>query len=128
MEIKCSNCGIDCGGVCVEILKKHGAKSSLDILNGSSDALYNAKHTTDILDAFNNIILGLFKLSDEQWVFNTINVNTDTIDQYKNIEKKIGMELHELAEKVEIMRNLIFAEVIDWHKLSELFKALECEG
>lgn len=128
MEIKCSNCGIDCGGVCVEILKKHGAKSSLDILNGSSDALYNAKHTTDILGAFNNIILGLFKLSDEQWVFNTINVNTDTIDQYKKIEKEIGMELHEIAGKIEIMRNLIFAEIIDWHMMSDLFKALEREG
>jgi len=108
-------------------LKKDIGKSSLDILNGSSDALYNAKHTTDILDAFNNIILGLFKLSDEQWVFNTINVNTDTIDQYKNIEKEIGMELHEIAGKIEIMRNLIFAEVIDWHKMSEELKALEGE-
>src|SRR5690625_7845459 len=54
-------------------LKKDIGKSSLDILNGNSDALYNVKHTIDILDAFNNIILGLFKLSDEQWVFNTIN-------------------------------------------------------
>lgn len=108
-------------------LKKDIGKSSLDILNGSSDALYNVRHTVDILDAFNNIVLGLFKLSDEQWVFNTINVNTDTIDQYKNIEKEIGMELHELAGKIEIMRNLIFAEVIDWHKMSELFKALEGE-
>ena|SRR5690625_487990 len=125
MEIKCSNCGIDCGGVCVEILKKHGAKSSLDILNGNSDALWNVNKTIEILDAFNNVILGLFKLSDEQWVFNTINVNTDTIDQYKNIEKEIGMELHELAGKIEIMRNLIFAEVIDWHKMSEVLKALE---
>src|SRR5690625_4313710 len=106
-------------------LKKDIGKSSLNILNGNSDALYNVKHTIDILDAFNNVILGLFKLSDEQWVFNTINVNTDTIDQYKNIEKEMGMELHELAGKVEIMRNLIFAEVIDWHKMSELFKALE---
>src|SRR5699024_7777253 len=106
-------------------LKKGIGKSSLDILNGNSDALYNVRHTVGILDAFNNIILGLFKLSDEQWVFNTINVNTDTIDQYKNIEKEIGMELHEIAGKVEIMRNLIFAEVIDWHKTSELFKALE---
>lgn len=105
-------------------LEKGIGKSSLDILNGTSDALYNVKHTIDILDAFNNIILGLFKLSDEQWVFNTINVNTDTIDQYKNIEKEIGMELHELAGKIEIMRNLIFAEVIDWHKMSDLFKAI----
>lgn len=128
MEIKCSNCGIDCGGVCVEILKKHGAKSSLDILNGNSDALYNVKHTTDILDAFNNIILGLFKLSDEHWIFNTINVNTDTIDQYKKIEKEMGIELYEIAGKIEIMRNLIFAETIDWHKMSDLFIALESES
>ena len=106
-------------------MKKDIGKSSLDILNGNSDALYNVKHTIDILDAFNNVILGLFKLSDEQWVFNTINVNTDTIDQYKNIEKEIGMELHEIAGKVEIMRNTIFSEVIDWHKMSELFKALK---
>lgn len=106
-------------------LKKDIGKSSLDVLNGNSDALYNVRHTVDILDAFNNIILGLFKLSDEQWVFNTINVNTDTIDQYKNIEKEIGMELHELAGKIELMRNLIFAEVIDWHKMSEILKALE---
>jgi len=109
-------------------LKKDIGKSSLDILNGNSDALYNVKHTIDILDAFNNVILGLFKLSDEQWVFNTINVNTDTIDQYKNIEKEIGMELNELAGKIEIMRNLIFAEIIDWHMMSDLFKALEREG
>ena len=109
-------------------LKKGIGKSSLDVLNGNSDALYNVKHTIDILDTFNNIILGLFKLSDEQWIFNTINVNTDTIDQYKNIEKEIGMELYELAGKIEIMRNLIFAEVIDWHKMRELFKALESEG
>lgn len=109
-------------------LKKDIGKSSLNILNGNYGALYNAKHTIDILDAFNNVVLGLFKLSDEQWVFNTINVNTDTIDQYKNIEKEIGMELNELAGKMEIMRNLIFAEVIDWHKMSELFKALECES
>lgn len=108
-------------------LKKDIVKSSLDVLSGNSDALYNVRHTIDILDAFNNIVLGLFKLSDEQWVFNTINVNTDTIDQYKNIEKEIGMELHELAGKIEIMRNLIFAEVIDWHKMSDLFKALEGE-
>ena len=109
-------------------LKKDIGKSSLDILNGNSDALYNVKHTVDILDAFNNIILGLFKLSDEQWVFNTINVNADTIDQYKNIEKEIGLEMHELAGKIEIMRNLIFAEVIDWHKMSDTFRALEREG
>lgn len=109
-------------------LKKDIGKSSLDILNGNSDALYNVKHTVDILDAFNNIILGLFKLSDEQWVFNTINVNTDTIDRYKNIEKEIGLEMHELAGKIEIMRNLIFAEVIDWHKMSDTFRALEREG
>ena len=109
-------------------LKKDIGKSSLDILNGNSDALCNAKHTIDILDAFNNVILGLFKLSDEQWVFNTKNVNSDTIDQYKNIEKKIGMELHELAGKIEIMRNLIFAEVIDWHKMSDTFRALESES
>ena len=105
-------------------LKKGIGKSSLDILNGNSDALYNVKHTTDILDAFNNIILGLFKLSDEQWVFNTINVNTDTIDQYKKVEKEVGLELHELAGKIEIMRNLIFAEVIDWHKMSDTFRVL----
>src|SRR5690625_2757048 len=43
-------------------LKKSIGKSSLDILNGSSDALYNIEHTIDILDAFNNIVLGLFKL------------------------------------------------------------------
>ena len=108
-------------------LKKGIGKSSLGILNGNSDALYNIEHTIDILDAFNNIILGLFKLSDERWVFNTINVNTDTIDQYKNIEKEIGMELHELAGKMEIMRNLIFAEVIDWHKMSDVFRLLEEE-
>lgn len=110
----------------VDVVNEYKEKErNLNILNGSSDALYNTKYTTDILDAFNNVILGLFKLSDEQWVFNTINVNTDTIDQYKNIEKEIGMELHEIAGKVEIMRNLIFAEVVDWHKMSELFKALE---
>lgn len=109
-------------------LKKGIGKPSLDILNGNSDALYNVKHTTDILDAFNNVILGLFKLSDEQWIFNTINVNTDTIDQYKNIEKEIGMELHEIAGKIEIMRNLIFAEVIDWHKMSEIFKASDSDS
>src|SRR5699024_10573832 len=103
-------------------LKKGIGKSSLDILNGNSDVLYNVRHTIDILDAFNNIVLGLFKLSDEQWVFNTMNVNTDTIDQYKNIEKEMGMELHELAGKIEIMRNLIVAEVIDWNKMSELLK------
>lgn len=40
---------------------------------------------------------------------------------------KPALEHFELAGKVEIMRNLIFAEVIDWHKLSELFKALEGE-
>lgn len=109
-------------------LKKGIGKSSLDILNGNSDALWNTKNTTDILDAFNNIVLGLFKLSDEQWVFNTINVNTDTIDQYKNIEKEMGMELHEIAGKIEIMRNLIFAETIDWHKMSDLFIALESDS
>lgn len=109
-------------------LKKGIGKPCLDILNGNSDVLYNAKHTADILDAFNNIILGLFKLSDEQWVFNTINVNTDTIDQYKNIEKEIGLELHELAGKIEIMRNIIFAEVIDWHKMGDVFKVLEEVG
>ena len=109
-------------------LKKGIGKSSLDILNGNSDALYNVKHTIDILNAFNNIISGLCKLSDEQWVFNAINVNTDTIDQYKNIEKEIGMELHEIAGKLEIMRHLIFAEVIDWHKFNESLKALESES
>lgn len=112
----------------VDVVNEYKEKEcNLNILNGSSDALYNAKHTTDILDAFNNIILGLFKLSDDQWVFNTINVNTDTIDQYKKIEKEIGMELHEIAGKIENMRNLIFAEVINWHRMSELFKALEDE-
>jgi hypothetical protein len=100
-------------------LKKGISKSSLDILNGNSDVLYNVKHSTEILDAFNNIVLGLFKLSDEEHVFNTINVNTDTIDQYKNIKNEIGMELNELAGKIGIMRNLIFAEVIDWHKMSD---------
>lgn len=100
-------------------MKKGISKSSLDILNGNSDVLYNVKHSTEILDAFNNIVLGLFKLSDEERVFNTINVNTDTIDQYKNIENEIGMELNELAGKIGIMRNLIFAEVIDWHKMSD---------
>lgn len=109
-------------------LKKGIGKSSLDIIHGNSDALYNVKHTVDILESFNRIILGLFRLSDEQWVFNTINVTTDTIDQYRKIEKEIGMELHELAGKIELMRNLIFAEIIDWHKMSEVLKAVESES
>lgn len=167
-EIKCSNCGEDCGGDCItkvdfdqlikegnivealrvfakegyengcfghtrkqlvehsaetinkqqeEIyhLKKNLSKSSFNIWSKQSNVNTRNKDAIKLLKHMNMAIDGIWGFAcDNDYLFSTTNASSNAEDEYKRIEASIGIDLLELAGKLEVMRSMVFGDSLNW--------------
>jgi hypothetical protein len=90
------------------------------IWNSASDALYNPQETAKILKSFNDAIHGLYSIGgEEQYIFNALNTSTPVIKEYERLTKSMGISLIDVANMLEIMRNLLFGDCFNWDAIYE---------
>lgn len=92
--------------------------------NNSNDVLSNRQESMEILRAFNDAIHSLYYLGGEQkYIFDTLNVTVEAINKYKSILDGTEIDLIGLADKLELMRSLLFGDCLNWDYIcSELDK------
>jgi|GEM_PF-4055449 len=91
--------------------------------NNGSDALYDPQNTMEILKNFNDAIHGLYAIGgEEQYIFNVLNTSTPIIKEYERLTKSMGISLTDVANTLEIMRNLIFGDCFNWVSVYNEFK------
>jgi len=90
--------------------------------SSSSDIDYEPAKTVEILEAYNNVISGLYFLSgDELYIQNVLNASTYEMAEYKRLLKTIG-DLAEIADTLEMARNILFGGTVDWNYILSGFK------
>ena len=94
------------------------------LFNGNNDALYNAEKSAEILKALNEAIHGLYYLDNEDtYVLSTLNATTYVEEEYKKLLIDIGTDFGNIANKLEMIRSLIFGDCFNWDNIyAELSK------
>lgn len=101
-------------------MKKEGFEK---LWNSDSDALYDPQETATILKSFNDAIHGLSSIGgEEQYIFNVLNTSTPVIKEYERLIKSMGISLIDVANALEIMRNLLFGDCFDWDNVYNEFE------
>ena len=101
-------------------MKKEGFEKLWD--NGS-DALYNPQETVTILKNFNDAIHGLYAIGgEERYIFNVLNTSAPVIKEYERLTKSMGISLIDVANTLEIMRNILFGDCFNWDNVYNEFK------
>lgn len=91
--------------------------------NSGSDALYDPQETAAILKGFNDAIRGLYSIGgEEQYIFNVLNTTTPVIKEYERLTKDMGIDLIDVANTLEIMRNLLFGDCFNWDNVYNEFE------
>ena len=91
--------------------------------NSASDALNNSQETAKILKSFNDVIHGLYFLgSEEEYIFSVLNTTTYQDEEYKRLTESIGIELTEIADKLELMRSILFGDCFNWDNVYNEFE------
>ena len=92
-----------------------------------TDADYEPSKTAEILDAFNRATQCLYFLSgEEKYIEEVLNASTPEMAEYKRLIKSIG-DLAEVADTLEMARNIIFGGAIDWEYIFAGLKKLAKE-
>ena len=91
----------------------------------SSDALYDTEKTIEVLEALNKAISGLYFLGgEERFISQVLNTSTYVDEEYARLIKRIGMDLCDVANVLELARSILFGDSFDWNSvLKELEKA-----
>lgn len=94
----------------------------------SSDLIYSAKDSSEILKALNDVIHGLYHIGNEEsYIISTFNTATYVEAEYKRLLKSIGMDLDDIANKLEMIRSLLFGDCFNWDYIQlELSKLTTC--
>ena len=80
----------------------------------TSDIDYAPAKTVELLENFNNAINGLYALSGEtRFTAATLNPASYEIAEYDRLIATIG-DLAEVADTLEMARNLLFGGCVDW--------------
>lgn len=90
----------------------------IKLFSKGSDALYNVEETASILKAFNEAIHGLYTIdSEESYIFDTLNTTTYVQEEYKKLAENIGIDLMDIANKLEMMRSILFGDCFNWDNI-----------
>lgn len=88
------------------------------LFSKGSDALYNEEETASILKAFNEAIHGLYTIgSEESYIFDTLDTTTYVQEEYKKLTENTGTDLIDIANKLEMMRNVLFGDCFNWDNI-----------
>lgn len=88
------------------------------LFSGNSDALYNAEKSAEILKALNEIIHGLYFLDNEDtYILSTLNSTTYVEEEYKKLLTDIGTDFGDIANKLEMIRSLLFGDSFNWDNI-----------
>lgn len=105
-----------------------------ELWNRGSNALYYADKSAVILKALNDAIHGLYYLGGEHgYITHTLNTTTYVEEEYKRLLSDIiaSQDLCDIANRLEMIRNLLFGDALDWDNiqsnLSKLIKEEEVE-
>lgn len=91
--------------------------------NEASDAMYNPEATANILKSFNMAISALYAIEGEnEYIFSMLNTSSYAEKAYESIEKSIGVDLACVANKLELMRNVLFGDCLDWNNIHKAFE------
>ena len=98
----------------------------------TSDIDYAPAKTVELLENFSNAINGLYALSGEtRFTAATLNPASYEIAEYDRLIATIG-DLAEVADTLEMARNLLFGGCVDWDYVlagfREMAKRNEAEG
>ena len=75
----------------------------------------------EILVRFNRIIEDLNFINDADYICNTLENSQNIRSRYKRFIEEYG-DFTTLSESVSLMRNMLFAENMDWEKLEHVLK------
>ena len=90
----------------------------------ASDIDYDPAKTVELLENFNNAINGLYSLSGEtRFIADTLNSATYEIAEYDRLIATIG-NLAEVADTLEMARNLLFGGCVDWGYILSGFRKM----
>lgn len=93
-------------------------KDFKNLLNKNSDATYNPQEAAEILKGFNQAISGLYFLGgDERYISETLNLSAYEDEEYKRFIDSIGISLCEVADKLEMVRNILFGSCFNWDQI-----------
>jgi hypothetical protein len=85
------------------------------IFDKNSDATYNPQKTAEILKAFNLAISSLYFLDgDERYISEVLNTSISEDEECKKIYDSIGIRLCDIADKLELVRSILFGGCLDW--------------
>ena len=93
-----------------------------DLFSIGSDICYDHEESLRILKSMNSVISGLSSMSDINYVFDLLNSSTDVREVYSDLVKAWNIDLYDISCKVEILRNLIFAETVEWRFIEKELK------
>ena len=88
----------------------------------TSDIDYAPAKTVELLENFSNAINGLYALSGEtRFTAATLNPASYEIAEYDRLIATIG-DLAEVADTLEMARNLLFGGCVDWNYILSGFR------
>lgn len=94
-----------------------------------SDALSDTVETIRIAEAFNSVITGLLFLgSESKYIFAILNTTTYAQEEYLKLQSEIGIDMVDAANKLELMRSILFGDCFGWHYLLEKLKQYSKKG
>lgn len=76
----------------------------------------NEEKVKNILNSFDQIINGLYLLSDVKYVSNMLNSSDREYEVYHELILRHG-SLSDLAEEFEILRSVLFGGILDWSEI-----------
>ena len=93
----------------------------------ASDIDYAPSSTVRLLENFNNAINGLYALSGEtRFIADVLNSSTCEIAEYDRLISTVG-NLADIADTLEMARNLLFGGCVDWGYVLAGFRELAKE-
>ena len=96
------------------------------MFDGNTNLTYYPDQSANILRAFNEIINGLYHIGNEhEYIIHTLNTSTYVEAEYRKMLSDIGMDLTEIANKLEIVRSLLFGDCLNWEYIYQKVKNIK---
>lgn len=95
---------------------------SSSLFDSSSDMVYHASINSQCLRDFNNAITALYTLASGAYTCDTRNTATYVED----VVKRFGLDIADVANKLEMTRSLIFGDAMNWDHVAQTLKCM-CE-
>lgn len=85
------------------------------MIKKGTDLMYNKEKAKEILQSLNILIKHLYCIDEKDYIYKLFNTPTYIEKQIDNILNTI--ELSEIANKLEMIRCLLFEELFDWEEI-----------